>query len=95
MHLSNGKRFTVSDLIELARVAKSARCVRPLPALMRIIWLWLRGTAEIAECASFSFLVCLATKPAPIYRPRRLRQSPLYRTVEHYLPEFERTHDGR
>jgi hypothetical protein len=36
---------------------------------------------------------CLAAKPAPIYRPRQPRQSPLYKTIERYLPEFERIYD--
>jgi ribosomal protein S27E len=40
-------------------------------------------------------VVCLAAKPAPIYRPRQPRQSPLYKTIERYLPEFERTYDRR
>ncbi|MCP4589457.1 MAG: transposase, partial [bacterium] len=40
-------------------------------------------------------MVCLSTKPAPVYRPRRPRQSPLYRTIERYLPEFERTYAQR
>ncbi len=31
----------------------------------------------------------------PVYRPRQPRQSPLYRTIERYLPEFERTYDER
>ncbi|MDA0842004.1 MAG: transposase, partial [Planctomycetota bacterium] len=38
-------------------------------------------------------MVCLAAKPVPIYRPRQPRQSPLYKTIERYLPEFERTYD--
>ena len=40
-------------------------------------------------------VVCLAAKPAPIYRPRQPRQTPLYKTIERYLPEFERTYDRR
>jgi len=40
-------------------------------------------------------VVCLSTKPAAVYRPRRPRQSPLYRTIERYYPEFERTYDER
>jgi hypothetical protein len=40
-------------------------------------------------------VVCLVAKPAPIYRPRQSRQSPLYKTIERYLPEFERTYDRR
>jgi hypothetical protein len=36
-------------------------------------------------------MVSLATNPTPIYRPRQPRQSPLYKTIERYLPEFERT----
>ena len=39
------------------------------------------------------FVVCVAAKSAPIYRPRRPRQSALFRTIERYLPEFERTYD--
>jgi ribosomal protein S27E len=39
-------------------------------------------------------MVCTATKPA-VYRPRRPRQSPLYQTIERYLPEFERTYEQR
>ena len=38
---------------------------------------------------------CKATSPASAYRPRRPRQSPLYQTVERYLPEFERTYQQR
>jgi hypothetical protein len=37
-------------------------------------------------------VVCLAANPTPIYRPRRPRHSPLYQTIERYLPEFERTY---
>ena len=37
----------------------------------------------------------LATNPKPIYRPRRPRQSPLFKTIECYLPEFERTYERR
>jgi transposase-like protein len=40
-------------------------------------------------------MVSLATKPTPIYRPRRPRQSPLFKTIERYLPKFERTYDRR
>ena len=40
-------------------------------------------------------MVCLAQKCAAVYRPRRPRQSPLYHTIERYLPEFERTYDER
>jgi hypothetical protein len=36
-------------------------------------------------------VVCLAAKSALIYRPRRPRQAPLYKTIERYLPELERT----
>jgi ribosomal protein S27E len=39
-------------------------------------------------------MVCTATKPA-VYRPRRPRESPLYRTIERYLPEFERIYARR
>jgi ribosomal protein S27E len=38
-------------------------------------------------------MVSLATNPKPIYRPRRPRQSPLFKTIERYLPEFERTYE--
>ena len=40
-------------------------------------------------------MVCLSPQPAAFYRPRRPRQSPLYRTIERYLPEFERTYQER
>lgn len=40
-------------------------------------------------------MVCLSQKPTPVYRPRRPRQSPLYRTIERYFPEFERIYDER
>ena len=30
-----------------------------------------------------------------MYRPRQPRQTPLYKTIERYLPEFERTYDRR
>ena len=40
-------------------------------------------------------VVCLSAKVAAVYRPRRPRQSPLYRTIERYYPEFERTYDER
>ena len=40
-------------------------------------------------------MVGLAAKSAPIYRPRQPRQSPLYRTIERYLPKFERIYDQR
>ncbi len=40
-------------------------------------------------------VVALATRPAPVYRPRMPRQSPLYQTIERFLPEFERTYDQR
>lgn len=36
-------------------------------------------------------MVCSATKPA-VYCPRRPRNSPLYRTIERYLPEFENSY---
>ena len=39
-------------------------------------------------------MVCSPTKPA-VYRPRRPRESPLYRTIERYLPEFERIYARR
>lgn len=39
-------------------------------------------------------MVCSATKPA-VYRPRWPRDLLLYRTIERYLPEFERTYDAR
>jgi hypothetical protein len=39
-------------------------------------------------------MVCTVTKPA-VYRPRRPRESPLYRTIERYLPEFERIYARR
>ena len=40
-------------------------------------------------------MVCLSQKPTTVYRPRRPRQSPLYRTIERYFPEFERIYDAR
>ena len=40
-------------------------------------------------------MVCIAARPVPIYRPRQPRQSPLYKTFERYLPEFERTYDDQ
>ncbi|MDA7903326.1 transposase [Mariniblastus sp.] len=39
-------------------------------------------------------MVCSGTKLA-VYRPRRPRASPLYRTIERYLPAFERCYDQR
>ena len=39
-------------------------------------------------------MVCSASKLA-VYRPRRPRSSPLYHTIERYLPEFERCYDQR
>ena len=39
-------------------------------------------------------MVCTATPPA-VYRPRQPRDSPLYRTIERYLPEFERIYARR
>ncbi len=40
-------------------------------------------------------MVSCAAQHAPVYRPRQPRQSPLYRTIERYLTEFERTYDQR
>ena len=40
-------------------------------------------------------VVCLSANVAAVYRPRRPRQSPLYRTIERYYSEFERTYDER
>ena len=40
-------------------------------------------------------MVCLAAKSVPNYRPRQPRQSPLHKTIERYLPEFERTYENR
>ena len=49
---------------------------------------------RVCGCAlNFDPVVCLAAKPVPIYRPRQPRQSPLSKTIERYLPEFERTYD--
>ncbi len=39
-------------------------------------------------------MVCSVTQPA-FYRPRRPRESPLYRTIERYLPQFEQTYAQR
>jgi len=38
-------------------------------------------------------MVCLSHQVETCYRPRQPRQSPLYRLVERYYPEFERTYD--
>ncbi len=38
---------------------------------------------------------CLWPNVATVYRPRQPRASPLYRTIERYLPEFERCYDKR
>jgi len=40
-------------------------------------------------------VVCLGQEPTPVYRPRQPRRSPLYRTIERYFPEFERTYGAR
>ena len=40
-------------------------------------------------------MVSICPDTIPVYRPRRPRQSPLYRLVERYFPEFERTYDHR
>lgn len=40
-------------------------------------------------------MVCLSAKVAAVYSAGRPRQSPLYRTIERYYPEFEHTHDER
>ena len=40
-------------------------------------------------------VVCLSPKVATVYRAGQPRQSPLYRLVERYYPEFERTYDAR
>ncbi len=40
-------------------------------------------------------MVSCAAQHAPVYRPRQPRRSPLYRTIERYFPEFERTYDQR
>ena len=40
-------------------------------------------------------MVCLSPQVATIYRPRQPRQSPLYRLVERYYPEFVRTYGER
>ena len=40
-------------------------------------------------------VACLLPNVATVYRPRQPRASPLYRTIERYLPEFERSYDQR
>ena len=40
-------------------------------------------------------VVCLWPNVATVYRPRQPRASPLYRTIERHLPEFERCYDKR
>jgi len=40
-------------------------------------------------------VVCSSAKVAAVYRPRRSRQSPRYRSIERYYPEFERTYGDR
>ena len=40
-------------------------------------------------------LVCTSSESVPVYRPRQPRQSSLYRLIERYYPEFERTYDAR
>jgi ribosomal protein S27E len=40
-------------------------------------------------------MVCSSSQAATFYRPRRPRQSPLYRVIERYLPEFERIYNDR
>ncbi|MDA1278415.1 MAG: transposase [Verrucomicrobia bacterium] len=40
-------------------------------------------------------MVCKASKASPVYRSRRPRQSPLYRLIERYWPEFKRTYRQR
>jgi hypothetical protein len=54
-----------------------------------------RARLTVQTLSSVVAVVCLAAKPAPIYRPRKARQSPLYKTIECYVPEFERTYDER
>ena len=36
-------------------------------------------------------MVALYPKSVPVYRPRRPRESPLYRIIERYFPQFEDT----
>ena len=40
-------------------------------------------------------VVRLSQKPAPVYRPRRPRQSPLYRIIERFFPKFEQLYPER
>ena len=40
-------------------------------------------------------MVALLQKPAPVYRPRRPRQSPLYRIIEQFFPQFEQLYPER
>ena len=40
-------------------------------------------------------MVAVSCPTAPAYRPRQPRVSPLYRLIERYLPEFERTYGQR
>lgn len=40
-------------------------------------------------------MVCTTHHTEMAYHPRQPRQSPLYRLIERYLPEFERTFDDR
>lgn len=39
-------------------------------------------------------VVCPSKVSGPVYRPRRPRQSPLYRIVDRHFPQFERTYDA-
>ncbi len=40
-------------------------------------------------------MVCTTCQSPSIYRPRQPRNSPLYRLIERYYPEFQRTYDQR
>ena len=40
-------------------------------------------------------MVALSQKPAPVYRPRRPGQSPLYRILERFVPQFEQIYSER
>ena len=66
----------------MQRREASLRKIRPLIPIL-----------TVQTPSSIVVVVRLAAKSTPIYRTRRPRQSPLYRTVERYLPEFERTYD--
>ena len=40
-------------------------------------------------------MVCASSPGTPIYRPRRPRESPLYRLIERFFPQFEHLYPNR